>query len=109
MVLPGYLLSILFFLMGLLCSTQVIGYPLISESNHHDAIGKATSMATFLVMSIGAISIGAFSRILDLMRHDATAPYTADNFRHAMFVFPVTSLLALAMLFFIRETHCSRQ
>jgi MFS family permease len=109
MVLPNHLLFMLFLLIGLLCSTHAIGYPLISESNHYDAIGKATSMATFLLMSIGAFSGGAFSRILDLMRHDATAHYTAEHFRHAAFIFPLTSLLALAMLFFIRETYCSRQ
>ncbi len=98
----------LFFLIGLFCSTQIIGYPLISESNHTDSIAKATSIATFLVMTVGAIGVSSFSLILSFNAHDFET-YTRESYQYAVWLFPTTSLLALFMTFFIRETHCKRK
>lgn len=99
------MLFILFFLIGLLTSTQVISYPLVAESNAPKYTGVAVGMASVIVMG-GA----GFAQILFgvLMGEPMTLQnvYTAAHFECAMKMFIVATFLAVCSLFFIRETYC---
>lgn len=101
-------LCILFFSMGVICGTQVIGYPLISESNKEHCIAKATSIATFLVMSIGAVCCTVFGFILDVFTPETADVYTVKSYQNASIVFIIAYLIALIMTFFVKETYCKR-
>lgn len=95
-----------FFIMGLCSSIQTVGYPLIAENNLKQNIGKATSVATFTVISIGAIGTGFFSRMLDYISNHQMANLSFD-YSYVVWFFPISSLLALIVLFFIRENNAT--
>jgi len=101
-------LSILFFALGLFSSTQVIGYPLIAESNATENIGGAIGIASVLIMGgagIGQILFGL------MMQHHAGLTnnnYSVADFQFAMWMFPLTALLSLIAVLATRETNCKR-
>jgi MFS family permease len=99
-------LSILFFLLGLFTSTQVISYPLIAESNPSHITGSATGIASIIIMGgagVGQVLFGL------LMQHHAGAvsnSYSVADFQFAMWMFPITVIVALMVMFLTRETNC---
>lgn len=99
-------LSSLFFILGLVTSAQVIGYPFIAESNQINNTGTATGIASVIIMGgagVGQVLFGV------LMHYHATlARYTTVDFQFAMWIFPVTILMALLAITFARETYCKR-
>lgn len=57
---PVIVLIVLFFLLSFFCSTQVIGYSIVSESNHMDINSTAMGLVNVIVMFISATSQLAF-------------------------------------------------
>jgi len=101
-------LSIVFFALGFFTSTQVISYPFIAESNASENIGIATGVASVLIMGGAGIGQVVFGL---LMQHHAGAmstQYVVKDFQFAMWMFPVTALLALLAVLLMRETHCKQ-
>lgn len=101
-------LSILFFMLGLFTSTQVISYPLIAESNSTKNTGTATGIASVLIMGGGGVGQVIFGV---LMQHHAIASaqqYTVADFQYAMWIFPLTAVAALLAVLMTRETYCKR-
>lgn len=101
-------LSLVFFALGFFTSTQVISYPFIAESNASENIGIATGVASVLIMGGAGIGQVVFGL---LMQHHAGAmstQYVVKDFQFAMWMFPVTALLALLAVLLMRETHCKR-
>ncbi|MGQ3892762.1 MFS transporter [Legionella sp. CNM-4043-24] len=102
-------LSLVFFLLGLFTSVQVISYPLIAESNTPDNTGSATGIASIVIMGgagVGQVLFGL------LMQHHAglsSSQYSVADFQYAMWMFPLTAVIALAAGLMLRETHCKRQ
>ena len=94
-----------FFLMGICSSAQVLGYPLISENNYTKDIGKATSIATLLVILVGAIGGGVYSQILEISAPGTSTNYAVEHYQYAMWILPIASVLALFLLYFIKEAH----
>lgn len=108
LALSQFQLSILFFMLGLFTSTQVISYPLIAESNSGKNTGTATGIASVLIMGGGGVGQVIFGV---LMQHHATASaqqYTVADFQYAMWIFPLTALAALVAVLMTRETYCKR-
>lgn len=107
-VLSLTVLGVLFFLLGLFTSTQVIAYPLIAESNRMDNTGVATGIASVIIMGGGGIGQVLFGL---LMRKHATIEqlqYTVTDFQFAMWMFPIAAIIALGCILLLRETHCER-
>lgn len=101
-------LSLVFFALGFFTSTQVISYPFIAESNASENIGIATGVASVLIMGGAGIGQVVFGL---LMQHHAGAmstQYVVKDFQFAMWMFPVTALLALLAVLLMRETHCKQ-
>ena len=102
-------LGILFFFLGFFSGTQVIGYPLIAESNSKKNTGVATSIASIIIMGgagIGQIVFGL------LMRYHAGAQetqYNATDFQFALWLFPIAALLAFFAVLCTRETYCKEE
>lgn len=101
-------LCVLFFCIGFVCSTQVIGYPLISESNKSDCIAKATSIATFLVMLLGAAGCTLFAGVLDFFTPSYSLSYSAGAYKSASIIFLISFFIALLITFFVKETYCKK-
>lgn len=100
-------LGVLFFLLGLVTSTQVISYPMIAESNDENNTGLATGLASFLIM--GGAGVGQVVFGILIQWHEViTQDYTAADYRYAMWMFPVTALGGILAALLIRETFCKR-
>ena len=97
-------LSIIFLALGFVTSSQVISYPLIAESNHPSNTGVATGLASILIMSGGGLGQIIFGNI---MASGDTQAHSVINYQHAMLIFPISALIALAAILLIKETHCS--
>lgn len=102
-------LLILFFLLGFVISAQVIGYPLVAESNPGSLTGTAEGLASVLIMG-GGFAIPLFPFILDLswnhtMLNDVPL-YSPSSFEHAMMIMPIAFLIALICSLLVKETHC---
>jgi MFS family permease len=101
-------LSILFFMLGLFTSTQVISYPLIAESNRTGNTGAATGIASVIIMGGGGVGQVLFGWLMQHHANVATQQYTVADFQFAMWIFPVATIMALTAIIFMRETHCKR-
>lgn len=105
--LPG--LMMLFFLLGLVASVQVVSYPLVVESNPMEITTTAEGVTCTLIMSAGAIgSLIGWS--LDYhwvgMHHaDGSRLYLPGNYQIAALIFIIGFALATLIAFAIKETY----
>ena len=102
-------LIVLFFLLGFFTSAQIIGYPLIAESNPLALTGSAEGLASTLIMA-GGFTQPLYGYLME--QHwshrivDGMPIYTADNFLSAMIIMPIGFVGALLAAFLVRETYC---
>lgn len=103
-------LIILFLLLGIITSAQVIGYPVITESNPSHMTGTAMGLASVLIMGGGAVFQPFFGWLMDLnWDHtlvNGTAVYSSSNYLLAMMILPIAFGLGLLAAICLRETHC---
>lgn len=102
--------AVLFFLLGLISSAQIISYPLVAESNLKILTATSVSVVSFTTLSGGAIFPSLFGYIMDRsgdfkIIHNIHV-YSAMDYRHAMWIMPLTMFIALIATLFIRETYC---
>jgi MFS family permease len=107
-VLSEVQLGILFFLLGLFTSTQVISYPLIAESNSAESTGAATGIASVLIMGGAGIGQVLFGFMMQHHAGGINSQYSVADFQYAMWMFPFTAIMALIAVLLTRETNCKR-
>lgn len=103
-------LLVLFFLIGLASSSQIIGYPLVAESS--ERIVTAMSVSIVNITTIGGI--GIIQRVYGYLMqthaegrvHHATTNYVASDFHWAMCIFLVGCIISLLMSILVKETYC---
>lgn len=100
-------LGVLFFILGFFSSTQVISYPLIAESNSLNHTGTATGIASVLIMGGAGVGQVLFGFLMQTHAVNS-AQYQVTDFQFAMWMFPLATFVALAMVVCIRETNCNR-
>ena len=101
-------LSIIFFILGFVTSTQVISYPLIAESNPEGQTGTATGVASVIIMGGAGIAQVLFGWLIEHHASTFFKNYGAADFQYAMWMFPLAGLLALVAISLIYETYCKR-
>lgn len=101
-------LDIVFFLLGMFSSTQVISYPLIAESNHVSNTGAATAIASVLIMGGAGVGQVLFGWVMQQHAGSPTLHYTANDFSVAMWMFPIAATGALLAILLTRESYCAR-
>lgn len=99
-------LSILFFILGVVTSTQVIAYPLIAESNRAESTGVATGVASVIIMGGGGVGQILFGFLMHKHAGAASLHYTAADFQFALWIFPIATFTALIAILLTRETNC---
>lgn len=103
-------LLLLFLLLGIFTSTQIIGYPTIAESSPKNLTGTATSIASVLIMGGGAVFQPLFGWLMDLNGDrtmvDGVAVYSAHDYMLGMMIMPIGFVIGLIAIAFIRETYC---
>lgn len=107
------MLTLLFFALGLITSTQVVSYPTIAELNSPLVTGSALSIISILLMISGFIAQPFFGWMLDfhwdhLVVHNL-AIYSLLDFREAMWIIPIGFIASFFIAFLIKETRCKMQ
>ena len=102
-------LLFLFFALGFAVSSQIIGYPLVAESNPSILTGTAEGLASVLIMS-GGFLIPVFPMLLNMNWNHAMKngipQYSLYDYHLAFLIMPIAFIIALIAACFVRETHC---
>jgi MFS family permease len=103
-------LIILFFLLGLFTSAQVVSYPAITENNSRKITGTAMGIASVVIMGGAAIAQLSFGWLLDknwngVLVHGKPV-YTGADFNAALIMIPCAFVIGLIAILFARETFC---
>ena len=105
--------AILFYFIGFFTSSQVIGYPTISESNRKAITGTSLGLASVLIMGGAGLGQQIFGLLIDWhWNHQVqnNVPiYSVNDFSIALRLFPITLVISFILAYFIKETHCSQQ
>lgn len=103
-------LSILFFLLGITSSSQVVSYPVIAESNSPKHTGLCESLASFMIMGSGALCQDVFAMLMNFhavgkFHAIGTVHYHPADYEFAFWLLPVGFLLSLIFAYTVKETH----
>ncbi|MCX7121902.1 MAG: MFS transporter [Gammaproteobacteria bacterium] len=102
-------LLFLFFALGFVISAQILGYPLIAESNPNMLTGTAEGLASVLIMA-GGFLIPVFPALLNRgWNHtmvNGIPQYSLHNYHFAFLIMPVAFAIALIAALCVRETKC---
>lgn len=109
--LPLYGEICLYFALGVVASAQVIGYPLITESNPSAITATANSLSSTLIMS-GGMLVPFFGWLLERSGEaqvvNGGTIYTQADFMCANHLMLVGLVIALLASLFIKETYCKQ-
>lgn len=104
-----FALESLFFMLGFVSGSQVLGYPLVAESNPLALTGTAEGFASTLIMA-GGLTQPLFGWMMDLHWHhhyiNHLPVYLLSDFNFALMLMPVAAVIAILVLLLARETHC---
>ena len=105
-----FTLLILFLLLGIFTSAQIISYPLIAESNPRHLTGTSTSLASILIMGGGAVFQPFFGWLMDLhwgqTLNQGIAMYSPSNYLYGLAIMPIAFVVSIIAACLLRETHC---
>lgn len=90
-----WILLILFLLLGIITSSQIISYPTVVESNSRIVSASATCVISMMCMGGGALIQPLFGYLLSW-----------KGYQFAMYALPIAFVIALFFSLFIRETYC---
>ena len=102
--------ALIFFLIGLFTSTQVIAYPFVAESNPPRLTGTATGLASLIIMGGAGLAQVLYGALLDwhwdgtLLEHARV--YSAENYHFAMWMFPIAFIISLIAVALSKESKC---
>jgi MFS family permease len=101
------MLTLLFFALGLFSSSQILGYPTITESNPKELTGTSMGIAAVIIMGLPMIAQPLSGYLLDLgwdgFMSNGTPIYSRANYMTAFSMFPVGFLIALISSYIIKE------
>ncbi len=104
------LMAVLFFLLGLFTSAQVISYALVAESSSPMMTATAVSVISILTQGGFLIYQNLFSILLTnhggMHLINGVPVYQLEAYQHAAIILPVGLLIAFLLLFGLKETRC---
>lgn len=89
-----WVLSALFFLLGFMCTSQIISYTVVNEINHTAQASTAMSWVSILIYLIAALGNPLFGAIS-----------THFSINKAIFILPIAFIFSLLASLLIRETY----
>lgn len=103
-------MSMLFFLLGFFTSAQVVSYALVAESSPPAMTATAVSVISILTQGGYLIYQNLFSSLLTnyggMHMINGVPVYQLEAYQHAALILPLGLLIAFALLFGLKETHC---
>lgn len=107
---PYALLVVLLFLFGFVNTGVAISYTVATEINPRQVTGTSLAFANMASVIIGTLMLPLLGFILDwhgAMEYvDGFPVYSIAAFKWSMAALPIILLMAIAITFKIRETHC---
>lgn len=98
---------ILFFLLGFVTSSQIIGYPLITESNPKSLTGTSQGVAAVIIMGLAMIAQPLSGFLMDIgwghVIIDGQPMYSYSDFMRAFAIFPVSFIISFFLVLWIKE------
>jgi len=90
---------LLFFLLGLFSSSQILGYPAAVEGNSKKLSGMSSSIVSFVTMSGYIIFQPFFGLLMDLNEKptsiNGVLVYSTNDYHNALLIIPVSLLIAV--------------
>ena len=106
-------LFVLLFLVGFFSSAQLLNFALAIELNPIEAKGSSIALTNFIVAVGSSIIQPLLGYLLDVgwggTFQNGVPFYSAADYRQAMVAFPITLLLALLLLLFLREKSLRKE
>ena len=96
--LSTYTVGLLCLLIGFTTSTQVLGYPMITETSPKAVTAMSLSLGSLLIMGSQAAAQPFFGYLIDHHGHRLNNVYHASEFSTAIIIFPVVILIALFLV-----------
>jgi predicted MFS family arabinose efflux permease len=101
-------MAITFFLMGFSSGAQVLGYPMIAESNTPALTATAESLASALIMAGGIMPQWVGTLLQNHWDHTVLSHipiYSLYDYRLALSVLPIGTIIAIIAVLLSKETH----
>lgn len=109
---PGSLIA-LFFLLGFFSSPQVLGYPIVTESNPPELTGTSMGVAGVVVMGLAAVAQPVSGWLMDLHWDgkliDQVPVYGKGDYLFCFWLFPIGFLLSLLIAMVIKERRVPQE
>lgn len=103
-------MKVLFFLLGFFTAAQIISYALVAESSSLVMTATAVSVISILTQGGYVIYQNLFSYLLiqhgEVQIRHGVPVYSLSDYQYAAIIFPLGLILALLVLFGLKETHC---
>lgn len=107
-LMPQYMLYILFFSMGIAMGTHPLVFALAKENYPNKIAGSVVAFTNTLIMLSGLLITPLAGWLLDYDHHSngvaGVQHYTAGNYTFALSLIPISLLLCLIIMRFIKET-----
>lgn len=101
------ILCVLFFLLGFFTSTQVLGYPLITDSSVKELTGTSMGVAAVIIMGLAAVAQPVSGMLLDAEWNGAllhgVPQYSYDDYISMLWIFPIGFILSLFTAYALQE------
>ena len=104
---PSPVMFLVFLMMGIVTSAQVLSYPTVAESSPHMLTATSVSVVSFTVISSGSVFDQIFGHMVQ-WHHGTEAQvedYLLSDFEFALWLIPICFVFGLMLTFLIRETH----
>jgi MFS family permease len=98
------LMAILFFLLGFFSASQVLGYPMITDSAPAKLKGTAMGLAALLIMGLAFITQPLTGFLID-----KASTQGAYDFSYAMMIFPLGFIVSLVMSLSLKDVVVTGQ
>jgi hypothetical protein len=102
------MLTSLFFLLGVATSSQVLGYPLITENSPKELTGTSMGIGAVIIMGLPMLMQPLSGFLLDLnwkgTMFNGAPYYSHSNYIIAFALFPIGFFLSFLATYFIKES-----
>lgn len=103
-------LLVLFFLLGVTTSAQVIAYPAVSESNPPHLTGSALGIASLIIMFMPVVAQNLFGWLIQWgwqpVYSGGIPQYSTQDYHRAMLILPISCIIGIVLIALARETYC---
>ncbi len=105
--LPYWAICLLLFGYGVFNTGVVVAYAVASEINPKFVAGVSLGIANMLTIIVGALSQPLVGEMLERAgKQFDPLNYAVTDYQQAFFALPVSFVLSILIIFFIRETYC---